>query len=727
MKKLIKKYPYDLIIICFLLTLVITLSILFPYPYKRIIFSIKNLFESLYCYFLNCIHAENIKLPTNFFDLILINNSLTQEFNTSYEFYLLPKNYVIFQEWIKTSLYMFIDGDYFKNSISFFAWLVENINIILLFVTFFVLFGILFDTIYFSEKDPTKLGITRTLKRYRKFSFKFFVPVKNFFKHIISLFEERIIYRKVLIVSLGFFSLLLSISIETFSFALVILSSFRLDLIYPQIYSALYSFFPVYKALPKFIWVILILLIFNFIRKKLAIKKLSHHEHFNEDYVDKLGVFTIIDGEPGKGKTTTMVDMALTSEKLYRYRLFDILKKYESYFPHFNFSEYRSWINKKCNQKQFVNRVQLNDFLDNLKHQHKIPIKYDIKRYGFIYYDELKVYNLFDVLKIYGDAYFLYKSNQPLLFSHLPIYCSLTATSADYLKSFTYDFFTENEKSYKCERAFSHVLNFDTLRLGRKIVDPLYNMECATIVITEIDKERGNQFDKQGLRRDDIDANLLNDLFNPDAKLTRHQCTIDNYPFLRYLCDLQRLQSLNCDLTELAENVVYIGGNVKEKIALSFFTYDSIICEAVIKFRNNFFKKFYSTRNYTSLFSQFINLLTLPFVRYYTKSINQYKYRIIELTNHSNENNVTNKVEEATKYYLSNKKIFSNRFATDCYSPYFANVFRQNSISQDDAPTYINSYMTDEELNSQHSYMIRNLQAYDSFKAKGEDSNDDLA
>ena len=69
MKKLIKKYPYDLIIICFLFTLVITLSILFPYPYKRMIFSIKNLFESLYCYFLNCIHAENIKLPTNFFDL----------------------------------------------------------------------------------------------------------------------------------------------------------------------------------------------------------------------------------------------------------------------------------------------------------------------------------------------------------------------------------------------------------------------------------------------------------------------------------------------------------------------------------------------------------------------------------------------------------------------------------------------------------------------------------
>jgi|GEM_PF-4677366 len=712
MKEFLKKYKYDVIIVSFLITLFVVLSFCFPYCFRRLWFSIINLFESFKFYFLSIFKVES-DIPQNFYDLVNNQNGLSAVYDLKYEFYLLPKDFYTFQEWFKTQFIMLINFDYFKSSISFLSWLVDNLNIIALFFMLLVCFFMIIDLVYFSQKNSKSLGDTKGLIKLDDFFEKHLKKYKMFFQNLHNSWAGKVIYKKVFLITFLFYTLALSLCIETFSFLLVIFSAFRFDLIYPCVYSIFYTLFPALTYIPGFVWFSAFILVFDYYRKKIALNKLTHLEHLNENFVDGLGVMTLISGEPGTGKTTLMVDMGLTSEKLYRFRLFDILKKFESYFPRFDFPKFRAYIdslNTSCN----LNRVQVLNLIDKSLLDNTFPIKYDGNRFGLYHYDNLKDYSFDEVLKIYASAYIFYTSTKPLMFSNLPIRCSYAVLSSSYLKSFTYRFFSEDLSNYYHYSFMDHIIDYNNMRLGSKTYTPDFYMECCTVLITELGKERGNQFDTRGLRKDDDSANLLNDFFNQYCKLTRHFSTIDHYPFFRLIADEQRVNSLNLDLVDLCENLVTIKKDYKDGYVIPLFIFDSIICDFVISLRNRFYEKYFSTRNYLSVFYQFMNYLTLPFVRYYEKWKNFSHFKQLDLVL-GNSTSLDSKDVPVVKYYLSDKKVYSNRFATDCYSSYFFSALEKAKVNQENSRVYHDVTMSHEELESQHSYMISNLDRYDSF------------
>ena len=72
---------------------------------------------------------------------------------------------------------------------------------------------------------------------------------------------------------------------------------------------------------------------------------------------------------------------------------------------------------------------------------------------------------------------------------------------------------------------FSHILDFDMLRLGKKVIENNKNsnaFEFGIIVITEVGKERKNTLELKETKKNDDEANQKNDLFNSWLKMARH-------------------------------------------------------------------------------------------------------------------------------------------------------------------------------------------------------------
>ena len=62
------------------------------------------------------------------------------------------------------------------------------------------------------------------------------------------------------------------------------------------------------------------------------------------------------------------------------------------------------------------------------------------------------------------------------------------------------------------------------------------------------------------------------------------------------------------------------------------------------------------------------------------------------------------------RYYLMPKKVYSNRFSTDCYSEYFRARSLKTRIGMNDYTEYEGVKATTDELKAQHSYFINDLE-----------------
>ncbi len=71
------------------------------------------------------------------------------------------------------------------------------------------------------------------------------------------------------------------------------------------------------------------------------------------------------------------------------------------------------------------------------------------------------------------------------------------------------------------------------------------------------------------------------------------------------------------------------------------------------------------------------------------------------------------------RYYLMNRKIYSNRFTTDCFSDFFKDMAKKSNVGLMDYLEYETEKASVEELKMQNSYFINSL-----YKCNEEDSAD---
>ena len=122
---------------------------------------------------------------------------------------------------------------------------------------------------------------------------------------------------------------------------------------------------------------------------------------------------------------------------------------------------------------------------------------YDVCRYGYTYDDALSVSSLFDVLETYAQAYFIYVMESSLLIANYSIRTDNQFIDQGNFPMWFTDFFPQG---YRRNSRHAHILDFDVLRLGKKVIannPKAGSFEFGVVAITEIGKERGNKLEFQ--------------------------------------------------------------------------------------------------------------------------------------------------------------------------------------------------------------------------------------
>ena len=229
--------------------------------------------------------------------------------------------------------------------------------------------------------------------------------------------------------------------------------------------------------------------------------------------------------------------------------------------------------------------------------------------------------------------------------------------------------------------------------------------EFGVVLVTEIGKERGNMLELKDKKKNDDEANQKNDLFNSWLKMCRHSATVDNFPFVRIISDEQRPSSWGADAVELCE-IVYIKESGETNLAMPFFTLSGIVFDwEVDKFKSKYADYRYRRGD---------NSLAMYLFKGLSAGINDYKTRIYNTFGY---NKMQVQVEDGTRdgnlldkhYYLMFKKIYSRRFATDCYSDFYMQKALKSMTGLEDLPEYATVRATVEEFLRQNSYFMADL------------------
>ena len=721
MRSLIKKNKFLIINLVLILLIMLILGVILNGSYKHICFSINFFIESLKLYFCAVFRIDCSNEVYTIFDYVIDLNSgnIASPFLNSVEYYL-PVNFSDFTIYIKAGWYTFWNLDNFKNSFNFIFAFLDYFNLIFLIIVLTYVIFVTIDSLYFSERPINVVGFTRGSNLYFKINKVFLHKIKMF---ILALHEWNKLHKIYLILTIIFlFNFdFISIFIDVFSYILLFLSSFNFVILYECLFSSLYCFISSLSYLP--LWLILILgyIFFDKYRCKKALNKLMILDYKNRDFIqNRTGVVNIVKGAPGVGKTLLLTDLGRTAEQLFRYNLLDNLNQFQSYFPEFDFKYFEEYIkylriNNICNNHSQIENL-INDRRDRFfrllvnhlasyDHLKKYIFGYDYIHLKNRYFNGIYWIDFFDFLIVYGQSYFYYICSKPVLYSNYSIRVDCLMYSLDYFPLWSYDYFTINKYDIDERSHFCHIIDMDSLRLGKKFNKDTTVLGFGVLCFTEFDKERGNQLSNTKFKKDSFYPNPLNDELTKYLKLSRQVATINYKPFFKMFTDMQRVGDISLANVEISECVIKIKEK-QRKTSLFLFYIEPLICNILINFYNNFLNRYRSSRNYFSFFYLFINFLFNPVKHYLERRENIYGYSKLCL-----EINLGD--DESDKiisfYYLIDKKALAKTYSTDTHYGFFKESMDKEKTSINDKPCYEGLRASSSEIKAQNSFLGQDL------------------
>ena len=469
-----------------------------------------------------------------------------------------------------------------------------------------------------------------------------------------------------------------------------------------------------FSGLPFLAWFFIGCKFFDKWRRDVGLDVLRHNERKNRGFINTLPVAIMLTGTMGSKKTTTVTDMVLSYNAHFRDKALEMLQKHEKRYINFPWIIYEKHIEKAMRKRQIFNLASAREYVQDLRR--KFYQKPDRKRiFGYnlvdnpiVYDDGLTVKDIWDTLEIYAQLYLIYIVEGSYSFSNYSIRFDTVKIDQGNFPIYDNDFFARPSTFEGDGSTFAHVVDFDLFRLGKTLIRNNVRsgaFEFGIVSLSEIGKERGNQNDTKELKQLAGETNQKNDLFNDSIKLARHAATVDNYPFIHFLDDDQRADSTNADLRQL-HDLLNIAETSELRLAMPGYVWEDMIHDLVMPGLNRLHLKMRHARGDKTLLGFMLDQILAGFENHYARDYNLYGYYEcqIEIENGKQDGNV-----DVHPYYLSTKKIYSNRFSTDCFSDYFADRSKRAGMSINDYITYCSTRATLDELRLQHSYLIGKL------------------
>ena len=551
---------------------------------------------------------------------------------------------------------------------------------------------------------------TKPLRVFKWIAANTYQPIKGFVKAYVSYVKTtKWVTAWMIIWALNMN--LVSICVAFLAFYLYFAVSFNVLSIYRQICNLLLDMRLVLQHFPWFLTGWIVWRIFTWIREKIALEFLRYYEARDCGFIKELPITTMTCGSMGMRKTTLTTDMALSQSKMFRQEALDRLQKQDMKFPFFPWIELELDIQAGMESGEIFNLASIHKWMQEKRERYfgiENPQEiygYDKCRYGFYFNDGLKQEDLFDVMETYAKLYFIYVIESSLIVSNYAIREEKELASLGNFPMLNDDFFAEQK--YENTR-YSKILDFDVLRLGKKVIENSYlagSFEFGVVVITEIGKERANMLELKEIKKMSDEANQKNDLFNSWLKMCRHSATVDNFPFIKVFVDEQRPESWGSDARDLT-SILTIVDSGKKRLALPYYTIEEMLCEKALNWFIPMYYNFRFTRGDNTLFIYLLKCVIGKIWAHNERIYNRFGYSVLRI---EKERGTQDSKPQKKKYFLANYKIYRLRFTTDCFSDYFNDMALQAGVGLKDYWEYADVKASVAELKLQNSYFIRDL------------------
>lgn len=553
------------------------------------------------------------------------------------------------------------------------------------------------------NKDTVPLRIFKWIAAHT------YQPVKAYIKDYLAFLKEHRPVWVCWLVLWAFHLNLASIVAAFLAFYFYFVVKFDFGCIYTQLGKLVVDLNVILRHFPWWSLAIIALWLFNRWRRKIALNRLRHFEARDCGFINELPIVSITCGSMGKKKTTAITDMALSQAVMFRQKALSILQENDMRFPYFSWICFEDELRKCMEYGTVYNLATVKAWVEKKRrrflHHGDAALQlygYDVGRYGLVYDDALKHTSLFEVLSNYAQAYFIYVMQSSLLLANYSIRDSGQVFSEGNFPMHYNEFFP---RGIEDESRHAHILDFDVLRLGKKVMEnnpKAGSFEFGVVVISEVGKERGNNLELQEKKKKDEETNQKNDLFNAWLKMCRHSATVDNFPFIKVFTDEQRPESWGADARDLAD-VLHIVDCSDRKLTYPFYTIEEMISEWAFNHFINLYYDFRYRRGDNTLLVYLLKSMTAWIWKRHIRICNNYGYSVLKI---EKERGTMDGKAENKKYFLMNKKIYARRFSTDCFSDYFNDMARKSKVGLDDYEEYATERATVDELKMQHSYFI---------------------
>lgn len=600
--------------------------------------------------------------------------------------------------------------------VSYLRWLTESFRyvsiLLMLIVPLFILLGALFRSALLQEKLPEVHGKdSRPLIYFKKKVFPIYFKVKGILLDYKAFLAERPKIWKffifIWICNLNMLTILIEFLAFYFYFAAVVeFGDFP-----TQLFKLLIDLIIMFAGAPFIFWAVVGFLIFDYVRRQIGYAVLNAHEAANRAFIDDLPIVCMLCGSMGTGKTTMLVDMTLSQSVMFRDKAHRKMLEYQARLPNF------PWI---LLEDEILYKMQYRHNLAMIRAVVKYRKKmfertgdldylfgYDVASFRTSYDDSLKITDVWEFLETYAQLFYIYVSSS-LVVGNLSVRQDELLQSIGNFPVWECEFFDTDPVSEETKSIHSYVIDFDMLRPGKRVIadNPNYGaFEYGVIDITEVGKERGNNLELRETKKNTGETNQKNDNMNQWIKMCRHAATVDHYPFVRIITDEQRPESWGADARDLSA-IVHIVEKESLRLAMPGFLFGDILYDLIAPKWNSFYTEYRFARGDDTLTMFLLRNVVTAFLRHHERIYNRFGYHRLRV---ETERGTMDAERVEHEYFISTKKTYAKRYATDCFSDYYAKKAIECRRGLRDLPQYETERASFEELKKQNSYFIKSL------------------
>lgn len=548
-------------------------------------------------------------------------------------------------------------------------------------------------------------------------------PVKKWLKTLFLTLWDKKLYRWIFlilwVVNFNVFTIILEAVAYYFYFA------FSIDILNLPIQAVklLLDLIIMLSSAPAIFWIVTIYVVICIVRKNVGYQRLDYRERLDRSTIDRLPIIYMFTGTMGTGKTTALTSFGMSTAVVFRNKALELMMELDSKYPNFPWINFEDELRRAIEHRHIRNLTTAKDFVVK-KHtrysnnvQSKKIFQYNTDLYRYSYDDNLTHSEIWKALEDYARLYFIYIIESSLLVSNYSVRVDDVLCSEGNFPLWDSELFRNSPRVSELRSRRSHILDYDILRIGRQIVDDNVNsgsFEFGIVMISEFGKERGNKNTLEGTKKNDDATNQKNDQLDYSIKMARHKATVCGYPFIRFITDEQRADSLGADLRQLM-NIVQIDEKQPTELLMPLYFVEELLHDVLYPRFVSFYTEYRYIRGDVEICMWILHNIMSSIHNHYRRTYNLFGCNVLDVSL------CDGKMEQAPRkerLHILHKKVYSDRFATDCHGGFFEDELRSAQVGLDDYPEYKGTQATLEELELQNSYFIADMKKVNS-KGKG--------